>query len=274
MSAVKVFGVPFSVGTRSETAPVLDQQNGPLAIRRAFKRLFANFDIESDFDDLGDIQAGSSVGSVLQSVENHVLEIRSGGFSPVMLGGSHTSSLAALRAISKLNPDFSLVYFDTHPDVMPRNQIDYGSFVFHAFQEGVLDPKRVFFVGLRQVENPEWKVIREYNIPYFHALDFERLSAQGVLAQIKERLEPPYYLSIDLDVLDPAEAPGVTTPFPGGLSARELLFLTSELCKSEVIGLDIVELSPLNDRNEETAAIAASLLSRLTRLLATRSKKH
>lgn len=275
MGLVRLYGVPYNAGARPETTAVVDEQNGPSAIRTALKRnVFSAYDIDLAFEDQGDVKCDGSVGGLLESVESCVSKVRKEGDVPFLMGGAHTLTLGALRAIAKSNPDFSLIYFDTHPDLMPRTEIDYGSCIFHAIQEDVIDPKRLAFIGLRQVEKAEWQLLKDNDIFFLHSLDFERLSTTEVLAQIKDRCKPPFYLSVDLDVIDPSQAPGVGSPFPGGLSVREVSFLTTELCRQEIVGLDVVELAPISDREEETATVAASLLQRCARAIGAKARKH
>ena len=274
MSNVKVIGVPYTAGTRVETSYTMDQQNGPNAIRATYQTITRGYDVPKEFEDLGDLRCDNTVPSVLKAVEEKVGDVMRKGEIPFLLGGVHTFSLASFRALSRIRRDFSVIYFDAHPDLMPHPEINYGSHMFYAIEEGVVDPKRLAFLGIRQVERPERKILDDHGIFNVAALEFEGLSCAAILSNIRDRLPPPYYFSIDLDVLSPCEAPGVGNPYPGGIQFRELLYIANELCKSEVLGIEIVQLSPLSDRNDETAAIAAVLLQQLSMTIAAKTVRH
>lgn len=274
MSYVKVVGVPFNVGMRTETSHAMDQQNGPNAIRKAFKDLTRGYDVPVDFEDLGDIKADSTVAAVLQAVQTKVGAMLGKGEIPFLLGGDHTFTLGSLRALAERGKNFSLIYLDAHPDLMPHPEINYGSALFYAIKEGVVDPKRMAFLGIRQIELPEQAIIDQHNIFHIKAVDFEALTCPQIVTKILEVAPPPYYLSIDIDVISPCEAPGVGNPFPGGLSFRELLYVANEICKHDLVGLELVQLSPLSDRDGETAAIAATLLSELSTTIAKKARRH
>ena len=274
MGLVKLVGVPFSVGCRVETSTAIDQQNAPLAIRAALRTLTANFDIPHSFEDLGDLSSKNTVNDVLKAVEDQVFDLVNKGDVPLILGGAHTLSLGTLRALSRVRPGFSMIYIDAHPDVMPHSTINYGSVMFYAFKEEVVRPDRVAMIGLRQVENPEYRVLRENNIFHIHAHEVEGIGIANVVKEIKDRFPAPYFISLDLDSIDPTFAPGVTSPYPCGLTPREVIYLVEELCRQSVIGLEVVELSPINDRNDDTAMIAASIILRVCNVLASRQRTH
>ncbi len=274
MSAVKVIGVPFTVGTREETCYATDQHNGPRAIREAIKTLTRGYDMALEFEDLGDVKAEATVPAVLNAVETQVEKVVSNGEIPFLLGGVHTFTLGCLRALHKKNVNHSLIYFDAHPDLMPHPEINYGSAMFYALKEGVADAKRMALLGIRQIERPEQKLIDQHKIYNLKAVDFEGRSLSEIKAEVFKVAPPPYYLSIDLDVINPNEAPGVGNPYPGGLNFREVLYLATELCKVGVVGVEVVQLSPLSDRDNETAAIAAALVLELSDIVAKKAKRH
>ncbi len=267
MSIVKVFGVPSFAGCREETSETIDQHNGPRALRKAFDYLVSGFNVPRDFDDIGDINTGATVSELIDAVEKKVLELRKNRSIPFIIGGAHTLTVGSLKALHQTDPQYSLIYFDAHPDIMPHAQINYGSSIYHAIKDGYLNPKNLAYVGIRQIENDEWALIRKHNIFHITSLDLERLSGDEVIKEIKAKLPPPYYLTLDLDCLDPSFAPGVTSPFPSGLTPREVLYITSKLCLDQTIGVEIVELSPINDRKNETAGIAALFLQTLSSVI-------
>jgi len=274
MGFVKLLGVPFTVGCRAETASAIDQQNGPRAIRDAIRSLTANYSTINSFDDLGDVKAKAMVEDVLGATSKAVGEIVSKGDIPLILGGAHTITLGTLRALAEKKPGFSLVYIDAHPDIMPRPHIDYGSVIFHAIKEELIEPKNIAIIGMRQVEDPEYKIIEEQEIFHLHAHEVCALGVHEVVRQIRDRLPGPYMVSFDIDSVDPAFAPGVTSPYPCGLSSSEAMALLEELCKSGVLALEVMELSPINDYNDATARLAASIILRVSRLLGPRNRAN
>ncbi len=260
MSKVKLIGVPTSVGCRVETSEAMDQHNAPAATRKMLSFILEGYDILTNFDDLGDVTHAESVSSMLQAVKAKVLEIRKTQDIPLLLGGVHTLTLGTLRALHESDKDFSVIYFDAHPDCMPRADINYGSTIFHAVNEGVVDPRRFCYLGTRQIERPEAELIKAKNILSYEAVDFEAFGANHIREQILKALPPPYFMSIDIDAIDPTMAPGVSAPFPGGLTFREVLYLAVEFAKHPMLAVEIVELCPAADTNQQTVKITARLL--------------
>lgn len=268
MSRVKVLGVPSHAGSRQETSHAIDQHSGPEAIRTAYERLMRGFDIPKHLEDIGDVAISNTVSELLTAVDEGVSKIYGNGFVPIILGGVHTLTVGSLRALARKKIDYSLIYLDSHPDLMPHPELNYGSSLYYAIQEGVLNPKRVALIGIRQVEQPEWNLIRELGIFYLEASDFENYSLPQIIALLKEKLPAPYFVSLDLDVLDPSFAPGVTSPVPAGLAPREVAYLVGELCKLNVIGLELVELSPINDVKDQTSRTCAMFLQSFSTAIA------
>lgn len=264
MSMVKVFGVPSAAGSREETSYAIDQHHAPAIIRRAYDELTSGFNIPKDFTDLGDLTGTQDVRELLSAVEEKIVDICQSGANPFVLGGAHTLTLGSLRALSRMQKKFSLIYFDAHPDLMPHPQINYGSTLHFALQEGSLRPEQLAYIGIRQIETEEWDAISKRNIFSLTSPDFESLGAAGVLREIQKRFPAPYYISLDLDCLDPSFAPGVTAPCPVGLTPREVLFISRELVRSKVLGIEIVELASVNDIKNQTATLAAFLLQSLS----------
>lgn len=274
MGLVKLVGVPYSVGCRAETSTAIDQQNGPLAIRAGIRSLTANFDIPHSFEDLGDIKAKNTVDDVLKGVEEQVFEVATKGDIPLVLGGAHTITMGTLRALSRVHSEFSIIYIDAHPDLMPHSTINYGSAMFYAFKEEIVQPDKVAFLGVRQIEKPEYRLLREHNIFHIHAHEVEGIGIATVVKEIKDRFPAPYFISLDLDAIDPTFAPGVTSPYPAGLTPREVTYLIEELCRQGVVGVEIMELSPINDRNDDTAMIAASIVLKMCAVLSSKQRTH
>ena len=269
MKQISVLGVPFSVGCREQTSQAISQHKGPAALRRELEKLCSGFNIPHKFKDLGDIEADGSTESVLASVCSKVKEIRSSGSIPFLLGGAHTLSLGTLRALAETEEELSLLYIDSHPDIMPRETVDYGSTMFHAIEEGLVQPENISFIGLRQVEQEEWNLIEKRKIQYFTPAHVCQLGVREIVRRIQTTVKGSLLISIDLDSIDPSFAPGVTTPYPLGLSPREVLSFATAFCEqANVAGVEIVELSPACDIKERTAELGAALWLEISRVLA------
>lgn len=274
MSIVKLVGAPFSVGCRPETSVAIDQHNGPLAFRSAVRGLTANMDIPVCWEDLGDIECENTVESVLSGVERQMSQIWESKSIPIMIGGAHTITLGSLRALRKFHPNASIIYIDCHCDLMPHSSINYGSTMFYAIKEGVINPNQLAFIGVRQVEQPEYDILKEQKIYHVHSYDLEGCDLRKFVSQIKASFSPPYFITLDLDAIDPAFAPGVTCPYPVGLYPREVQFIINSLIDDVVVGLDVVELCPVNDDNDKTAYLAGALMIEAAKRLAHNHTKH
>ncbi|MCI5065901.1 arginase family protein [bacterium] len=265
-SPFSLFGVPAQAGTDTETTQSADSDLGPKAIREAYHDLFGGYNIPCFFSDEGDllVSSKSSVHEVLSAVQRTVQQCVTSTQKIALIGGSHTLTLGSLRALHDTVGEYSLLYIDAHPDTMPDKEISFGSTLYHATKEGVLNPKRLALVGIRQIEEEEHEFIAREEPTVVSPL---MLLEQGISAAhqlLLQKLPPPVYISIDLDGLDPAYAPGVTTPFPLGLTHREALSLTLPFCNSDLLGIEIVEHSPSRDIQRCTAFLAAALLQELT----------
>ena len=261
---VRVIGAP----TKAETAKLMDQDKAPAAIRAAYANLMAGFNIPAPFDDAGDLHLSGDMPAVLAEVQNAIENTRRSGSIPVLLGGAHTITLGTLRALAKTDREFSLIYIDAHPDLMPRQEFNYGSSIYHALQEKVITPKRVAFIGIRHVEQEEEEIITQQGIFARTAVDIAYAGIKQTVDQLITSLPPPYVISLDFDAIDPAFAPGVTLPYPAGVTPREVLGLVQHLAKHGIICLELMELSPANDPDGRTLALAGEFLYRTTKALA------
>lgn len=269
MAKVQLFGVPSSAGIREITAGVGDNHNAPAAVRAALVHMLHGYDIVKPYDDRGDLAVAElGLHDVLRRVEGTVEEIRRKKQVPLALGGAHTMTYGSLSALKKTESAYTLVYFDAHPDLMPRTDIDYGSYLYHALKNSLFDPARLVMVGLRWVERPEMKILADNKIRCYAPADVTARGVGTIASEILKDFPPPYYLSIDLDGIDPTFAPGVSNPTPFGLNPNEVLCIVERLCAVGACGAEIVQLSPQNDTNGMTARLAASLLISLAETIA------
>jgi agmatinase len=193
---------------------------------------------------------------------NVVFGISSLGKIPMVLGGDHSLTTIALRAIKdSFGEKVGLLYFDAHPDFVSSIRDFHGSVLSDSAD--CIDFKRSILIGVRAAEPEEQNNISENQLECLTPL---KIIEEG-LSFISERIiskcntKSRVYLSIDLDCIDPGFAPGVSYPTQAGLMPLELIFLVKKVCSNlRVAGLDIVELSPDYDHNYNTANIGARLL--------------
>lgn len=186
----------------------------------------------------------------------------------VFLGGDHSVTLPLLRAAHAQHGPLALVHFDAHCDTWSDHfgePSGHGTWTYEAIQEGLVSPQHTVQVGLRSSGE---RAAREY-VQDQGGLIFDARSLRGcdgaglapVVAQIRERIgNRPCYLTLDIDCLDPAFAPGTGTPEPGGMTSSQVLTLLEELSGLHMVGMDCVEVAPAYDHAELTSTAAASFV--------------
>jgi arginase family enzyme len=190
-----------------------------------------------------------------------------------LVGGDHTISLGALRALKRRHGPLGLIHVDAHSDTFgPAWDIDvhHGTVFRHALNEGLLRPADVLQIGIRgpftaknDLEFAERAGIRVVMI------DEVKSDLPGVLRSVAEvSARGPHYVSFDMDGVDPAYAPGTGTPVPGGLTSYEALQLMRKVSGAQLVGADVVEISPDHDVSGITSLLAVSLLGEILAALA------
>ncbi len=181
---------------------------------------------------------------------------------PFILGGDHSLTTIALKAIrDSLNERISLFYFDAHPDFVTSVRDFHGSVISDSAES--IDFQSSMLLGTRAAEPEEFDNMMKNSLEYLTPLGIVEKGLTTVAGRIlsKSREKAIAYLSIDLDCIDSGIAPGVSVPAPAGLMPLDLIFLIKKICSTlHVVGLDIVELSPDYDLNDNTANIAARIL--------------
>ena len=245
-------------------------RDGPAAIRRASRMLTDGghplHRVEPaamDLADIGDLNlALGDIPGTLAAIEAQAVGIR----HLVALGGEHSIALPLLRALaSRQGGPLGLVHFDAHVDTWPDSfgqAYGHGSPFYHAIREGLVDPRRMIQIGIR---SPVQNAVMDWTI----AQGVTVLSAQdvhaGTPAAVAERIiavvgTAPAYLSFDIDVLDPAFAPGTGTPEIGGLASWQAQAILRRLGAVNFAGMDMVEVAPAYDLSEITALAAATMV--------------
>ncbi|OJK00017.1 hypothetical protein ASPACDRAFT_120018 [Aspergillus aculeatus ATCC 16872] len=205
--------------------------------------------------------------------------ISAGKSKLVTLGGDHSVALPALRALYQIyQKPITVLHFDAHLDtwnpvrysaywLSEQSHFNHGSFFHKASREGLICNATSAHAGLRTrltgVDDSDYtNPGPEQGFMRIHADDIDELGPMGIVDRIMERIgldpEQPVYLSVDIDVLDPATAPGTGTPEPGGWTTREFIRILRGIEKLNIVGADIVEVSPSYDNKGETTALAAA----------------
>ena len=178
---------------------------------------------------------------------------------PIMVGGDHSLTTIALQAIGEVYGKIGMLYFDAHPDFVSSTTNYYGSVLTDSYKW--IDFTRSILVGTRAAEPEELKNAEKVGLEVITPLDITELGIRNTADKIRSKnIQGKKYVSIDLDCLDPAFAPGVSLPSPCGLSGIDLIYLVKLAVETGIVGMDIVELSPGFDINNITANLAARIL--------------
>lgn len=275
---VAILGVPFDSGVSYRPGA----RFGPAAIRAGSKLLRPHHPGlavdpwgRQQVADAGDVATNPfSIEEALESIVIAARETFRRADRLVVLGGDHTIALALLRATSERHGPVALLHFDAHLDTWDTYfgaPYTHGTPFRRAAEEGVLDTRRSMHVGIRGPLYGADDLASDAALGYsvVTTVDVARLGVDTVVERARGRLgDGPIYLSIDIDVLDPAHAPGTGTPEPGGITTRELQLILRGLAGMPVVGADVVEVAPPYDHGELTAIAAANVVFECLGLLA------
>ena len=272
---IAVTGVPFDQAVTNRPGTRL----GPRAIREA-SALQApdapygwDFDVLSEFAiaDYGDL--AFDYGHVSQfpaALTAHIKTILDAGAASVVLGGDHYISFPILKAYAEKYGPISLLQFDAHTDTWQdddMDRIDHGTMFYKAVKSGIVDPSTSVQVGIRTTNEDTMGV----NI--IDAREVHDKGPQATVAKIKEILgDRPCYLTFDIDALDPAFAPGTGTPVWGGLTSAQTSIMLRDLAGINIMGGDVVEVSPPFDTTGATAIAGAHVATEILSLLGHRMR--
>lgn len=265
----KVFGVPYD----STTSYKPGCRFGPNALREAFMKIEV-YDPELDVDaeklplqDLGNLQPSSAPESLVDSITKVTEEILQEGYVPGVLGGEHTITYGTFSAVPE---GTLLLVFDAHFDL--RSEL-YGWSLGHAtFLRKLADKvgfERIIHIGARSASREEWRLVRSEKMKTILSKDIGKSKYMDELRYLMTAATK-LYVSVDLDVLDPAYMPGVGNPEPGGITSKELLNMLLALRGKDIVGFDVVELNPMVDPYGISSAVAAKVFSTLLSLVSLR----
>ena len=263
-------GVPMDIGASHRSGT----RFGPRQIRAesAMLRPYNMASRVSPFDamqvaDLGDLAINTfNLARSIEIIEAGISDILAHQCIPLTLGGDHTLSLPILRAMAKVHGPVGLVHVDAHADInehMFGEEIAHGTPFRRAVEEGLLDTSRVIQIGLRGTgyadDDFDWP--RQQGFRVVQAEECWHRSLTPLMEEVREQMgSGPTYLSFDIDSLDPAYAPGTGTLEIGGLTTIQALEIIRGLKGVNLVGCDLVEVSPPYDQAGTTALIAANLL--------------
>lgn len=214
----------------------------------------------------------------LDVIEQGASAIHAAGATPLIVGGDHSISLPLLRAAAKAHGPLALVQFDSHIDTWDDyfgGKYFHGSPFRRAIEEGLIRKGRFIQVGIRgpMYGEDEFDFHREHGI---RIVDIDGVKREGIdwaIDQMRDALDGPVYLTFDIDSVDPAYAPGTGTPEVGGLTSHEAQRLVRGLAGLNIVGADLVEVSPPFDGpGHITSLLAANLLFEMLCVMAVRKR--
>lgn len=277
-----ILGVPFDSGVTYRPGA----RFGPAHIRES-SRLLRPFNPAlglSPFASLQVVDAGDltvnpfDIAEAIGAIERGARGLLERAPRLLTLGGDHTIALPLLRAIAGLHGPIAVVHFDAHLDTWDTYfgaAYTHGTPFRRAFEEGLLDPSGCLHVGIRGPLFDADDLANDARVGFqvVPAAEVDALGAGGLAERIADRVrDRPVYVSIDIDVLDPAFAPGTGTPEAGGLTSRELLAVLRSFPRLSVVGADIVEVAPAYDHAQVTGIAAAHVGYELLSAIAARAK--
>ncbi len=266
-----VVGVPFDGAVTNRPGA----RFGPQEIRRASLMLCDGLHPHFEVSPLGHLGDGGDMrlpnASPLLVVREQIQSLAADLMARhhcVFLGGDHSVTLPLLRAAYQQHGALALVHFDAHCDTWTDHfgeSSGHGTWTYEAIAEGLVSPQHTVQIGLRSSgERAARDYVQEQGGLIFTARQLRGLDGaalQPIIAQILARLGTrPCYLTLDIDCLDPAFAPGTGTPEPGGMSSSQVLTFLEDLAGLNMVGMDCVEVAPAYDHAELTTSVAATLV--------------
>jgi agmatinase len=274
---VAVVGVPFDSGTSYRPGA----RFGPAAVRagsRLLRPWHPGLDVSplagQQVADAGDIACNPfDIKEAVDQIEAAAAGLLAGAGRLLAIGGDHTIAYPLLRVTRQRFGPPALVHFDAHLDTWQTYfgaPLTHGTPFRRAAEEGLFAQQHSMHVGIRGplYARSDLDEDAELGFRIVSAMDVERTGIDNVAMRIRERIgDAPVYISIDIDVLDPAHAPGTGTPEAGGLTSRELLGILRGLAGCHLVGADVVEVSPAYDHAELTSVAAAHVCFDLLALM-------
>ena len=275
---IALIGVPWDGGTTNRAGA----RHGPREVRNmsSFMRKvhhvsrIAPYELAS-IADIGDAPVNPiDLLDTLRQIEQFYARLHEAGVTPLSVGGDHLVTLPIFRGIARNGP-IGMIHFDAHSDTNDRyfgdNPYTHGTPFRRAVEEGLLDPKRTVQIGIRGsiYDAEDMKFAEDNGIRVIYIEEFNAIGVERTIAEARRVVgDLPTYISFDVDAIDPAFAPGTGTPEIGGISTIEAQQLIRGLQGLNLVGADVVEVSPPFDLNGATALLGATLMFELLCILA------
>jgi agmatinase len=259
-----ILGVPFDVTSTYRTGA----RFAPAAIRQASLNietysLRTGLDVEDlRLHDLGDLHISTNMKKTMGALQSVINDVREAGKTPITIGGEHTITLGIIKGMGARVPKTAVVSFDAHLDL--RNEflglkLSHTTFMRRIREE--ISPAKIIEVGTRALCKEELAYAEEAKIEFLTSMQVRKEGSQQIADRLEEKLAKfqSVYLSVDMDVLDPAYAPAVQNPEPDGITTSTLLDILCGVCDKRTIGFDVLEVAPHYD-NGVSAIQAAKVI--------------
>jgi agmatinase len=281
---VAIIGVPYDSSTSYRSGT----RFGPRAIREQSLLLWGynNAQRVAPFEvlkvvDYGDVDVVPvDVSASHRAIEQSALTILQAGPRLVSLGGDHSISLPLLRAHHKRHGPLAVVHFDAHPDTWdeeyPTFKYSHGTPFRRAIEEGLIDTSAYLQIGIRgPTAGPQdYTDAEQLGARLITFDEADRIGVPALLAEVQQQVgSRPLYVTLDIDAVDPAFAPGTGTPEVGGFNSHQMLQLVRGLSGLNLVGADLVEVAPPFDPQHITAILAANLVFELLSLMARMARR-
>jgi agmatinase len=272
-----IFGVPFDATSTYRTGA----RFGPNAIRQASLNIETySFRSGLDIEDLalydaGDLHVSTDAQKTVDMTRLVVEDILAAGKMPVALGGEHTITLGVAKGLGARAAKTAIVSFDAHLDLRCEflgSTLSHTTFMQLISEE--VKPAKIVEVGTRSVCKEELAYAKKAGVEFFTSQQIIKQGSLLIGEQLREKLLPyeNLYLTVDMDVLDPAFAPAVQNPEPEGITTTALLDLACALCDKRVLGFDVLEIVPIYDQGVSAVVAAKVMFEMLCQLEKSRKK--
>jgi agmatinase len=272
-----ILGVPFDVTSTYRTGA----RFGPNAIRLASLNIETysfrtGIDVEDlKLHDLGDLHISTDTEKTLERIALVIKDMLDAGKTPVTIGGEHTITLGVIKGLGEKASKTAIVSFDAHLDLRHEFmdlKLSHTTFMRRINEQ--MKPAKIIEVGTRAVCKEELAYAKKAGVEFFTTQQIRREGSEKIAKQLREKLAKykNVYLSIDMDVLDPAYASAVQNPEPEGLEPHALLDILSSICGKRLVGFDVVEVAPNYDSGVSAIQAAKVMFEVLCQM--EKSRKH
>lgn len=269
---VAIFGTPYDGGVSyrpgARFAPTLVRECSSLGRGFHMTKAVSLFE-KMKVADIGDCPiVPIDQAQTYKKIENFAAQVIQSKKKFISVGGDHSTTLPLLRALNKKYGKLNFIHFDAHLDTYPAAwgcEYHHGAFARHAVEEGLVNPKGMIQIGIRGplAAKDDLQFIQKHQIKIIDMDAIKQTPVEKLAAQISvltKKLNGPTFISFDIDCLDPAYAPGTGTPVPGGMTTYESQQILRALKIENLVGADIVEVSPPYDQSQITGLAAVDVM--------------